>query len=41
MSEQDERPPFFKTWNRLYAAVIAYLCAIILLFTVFTKVFNR
>lgn len=37
----DERPPFFKTWGRLYAAVIVYLAVVIVLFDQFTRRFNR
>jgi hypothetical protein len=37
----DERPPFFKTWGRLYTAVIVFLVAVIALFDQFTRSFNR
>lgn len=37
----DERPPFFKTWGRLYAAVAVFLMAVIALFDQFTRRFNR
>jgi hypothetical protein len=36
----DERPPLFRSWNRLYAAVIAYLAALILLLYAFTAAFR-
>jgi hypothetical protein len=37
----DEPPPFLRKWPRVYAAVLAYLAALILLFYVFTRVFTR
>ena len=37
----DDPPPFLRTWERVYAAVIAYLAVIILLFFWFTRAFNR
>ncbi len=37
----DERPPFFSTWGRLYTAVIVYLAVVIALFDQFTRRFNR
>jgi hypothetical protein len=36
----DERPPFFGSWNRLYAAVLAYLAALIALFYIITRVYS-
>lgn len=41
MNSDQERPPLFGTWRRLYAAVVLYLAAVIALFTVFTRVFNK
>jgi hypothetical protein len=41
MMDEHERPPVFGSWRRLYTAVVIYLAAVIVLFTVFTKVFNR
>lgn len=34
-------PPFLGSWRRIYAAVIAWLAALILLFYLFTRAFNR
>jgi hypothetical protein len=41
MNEEQERPPVFGSWRRLYWAVGLYLVAVIVLFSVFTRVFNR
>jgi hypothetical protein len=38
---KEEPPPVFGTWRRLYAAVVLYLAAVIAIFTLFTRVFNR
>jgi hypothetical protein len=40
-TEPDEKPPFFATWGRLYAAVVVYLAALIALFATFTRSYNR
>lgn len=37
----DEPPPFLGKWPRVYAAVLLYLAALILLFYFFTKAFTR
>jgi hypothetical protein len=37
----DEPPPFLRKWSRVYAAVLVYLAALILLFYFFTKAFTR
>ena len=37
---EEEKPPFFKTWRRLYLAVIVYLILLILAFYTFTRVFS-
>ena len=37
----DEPPPFLRTWPRVYAGVLIYLVAIIVLFYVFTRAFNQ
>ncbi len=37
---EDEKPPFFSTWRRLYIAVLGYLCVLIFLFYAFTQAFN-
>jgi len=36
----DEKPPFFSTWSRLYAAIVAYLAFLILLFYLFTRAYH-
>jgi hypothetical protein len=38
---RDEPPPFLGTWPRVYAAIIVYLVALIALFALFTRTFNR
>ncbi len=38
--QADEPPPFLGTWPRLYAAVIGWLAALILLFYIFARSFN-
>ena len=37
---QEERPPIFRTWRRLYLAVLGNLILLIVIFHVLTKVFN-
>jgi hypothetical protein len=37
----EEPPPILRTWARLYTAVALYLCALIALFALFTRSFNR
>lgn len=39
-SEEEELPPFFKTWKQMYIAVIANLFLMIALFYGFTKIFE-
>jgi hypothetical protein len=36
----EEPPPILGTWRRLYTAVLLYLAALIVLFYVFTRLFN-
>ena len=36
----EEPPPLFGAWSRLYAAVLACLFLLILLFYIFTKTFR-
>ena len=36
-SMPDEAPPFLGTWRRVYAAVLLYLVAVIVLFYLFTR----
>lgn len=38
---KDEPPPFLGSWPKVYAAVAAYLAALILLFHLFTHVWNQ
>ncbi len=35
-----EKPPIFKSWGRLYAAVLVNLAVLIALFYLFTKAFE-
>ncbi len=37
---EEEKPPLFRTWRRLYLAVLGYLCVLIILFYAFTQAFN-
>ncbi len=37
---EEERPPFLRSWRRVYAAALIYLGAIILAFYLFTKTFS-
>lgn len=39
--EDEEKPPIFREWNQLYAAVLAFLLVVILFFYWFTRTFNR
>ncbi len=36
----DEPPPFLGAWPRVYAVVLGYLAALILLFYAFTRFFS-
>ena len=36
----DEAPPFMGTWRRVYAAVIVYLVAVIVVFYLFTRAYR-
>ncbi len=38
--KEREQPPVFKSWNRLYAAVLLNLAFLIVLFYLFTKAFE-
>jgi hypothetical protein len=38
---RDEPPPFLGRWPRVYAAVVAWLAALIALFYWFARAFNR
>ena len=37
---KEDRPPIFKSWNRLYAFVLSTLVALVILFYIFTKAFE-
>jgi hypothetical protein len=37
----DDPPPFLRTWNRLYAAVIIYTCVLVLALYLMTIALNR
>lgn len=37
----DERPPLFRTWGQLYAAVLIFLFLIIVLLYLFTTAFDE
>ncbi|MGQ9918770.1 MAG: hypothetical protein ACUVS7_15280 [Bryobacteraceae bacterium] len=41
MSPLDERPPFWGSWRRIYAALVLYLVLLIALLTGFTRSWNR
>lgn len=41
MSLQEEKPPFWGSWSRLYAGLGLYLALVIALFTWFTRSWNR
>lgn len=38
---KDDPPPILGSWPRLYTAIAIYLVAVIVLFTLFTRAFNR
>jgi hypothetical protein len=41
MTPQDnDKAPFFKSWNSWYVLLIAFLVLLIILFSVFTKQFS-
>ena len=39
-NNEDEKPPLFKSWKKLYIFVLVQLAALILLFYMFTKAFE-
>ncbi len=39
--QPDEPPPILGTWRRMYLVVLAYLSILIVLFFVFTRIFQR
>ncbi len=40
MTTPDERPPFLRSWQRIYSAVALYLAALIALLSWFTHSWN-
>lgn len=40
-AKEEEPPPFMKTWNRIYAAIALYTCALILALYLITVALNR
>ncbi len=38
--DPDDRPPFFRTWKRLYIVVLVYVAGLIALFYIFTEVYR-
>jgi len=40
MSDIEEKPPFFKSWNRLYLFVIGVMAALILFFSLITAYYS-
>jgi hypothetical protein len=39
--DREDPPPFLRTWNRLYAAIIIYTCVLILALYLMTVTLNR
>ena len=39
-SPDDDRPPFLGSWSRVYAAVLAWLAALVVFFWIFTIAFS-
>ena len=37
---EDDKPPLFRTWRRLYVAIVVYLSSLILLFYLFTQAYR-
>jgi hypothetical protein len=40
-ADKEEAPPFMRTWNRIYIAIVLYTCALILVLYVLTVALNR
>ena len=40
VEKEVEPPPFFKTWNGLYAFVLGFLVFLIVCFYIFTKMYE-
>lgn len=39
--DREDPPPFMRTWNRLYALIVAYVCVIVLALYLMTITLNR
>ena len=39
-TDTEDKPPFLKTWNRVYGLVFINLVILIIFFYIFTKVFE-
>ena len=40
-NNKEEPPPFLGTWKRVYLAIVVYLAAVITLFYLFTRAYQR
>jgi len=40
-TEEDDPPPFMRSWNRIYIAIFVYTCAIIVSLYFITTTLNR
>jgi len=40
MSEHEDKPPFLRTWNNVYAMIIGWLLLTMVLFYIFTISFK-
>jgi hypothetical protein len=40
-ADKEEHPPFFGTWNRLYASIVVYTLALVLALYFMTVMLNR
>jgi hypothetical protein len=40
IKDQEEKPPIFGSWNKIYAIVLGNLVLLIILFYLFTKYFS-
>lgn len=38
---KEGKPPFFGSWNKLYAFVLAFMAALIALFVLFSNTYSR
>jgi hypothetical protein len=39
-NEEDEKPPFLRSWNRVYGAVLSLLVVLMVLFYLFMRAFT-